>query len=248
MGGNVRAARTFHKLSGNIGHPPMNHRKASASFVAAFSLLLFSAAALGEEAKWYRGNTHAHTTRCGHADSEPEFVARWYLEHDYNFLCLSEHNQFIDPKTVKLPDNRRKDFILIPGEEITGEKVHMTGLNVGRIINHLIKGPNGNVIQSYTDATRELGGTPIINHPNFQWALKVSDIRPVRNCYLFELWYAHPAVNNLGDATRPSTEQMWDELLTDGMVIYGVSSDDTHHLKVTAADQSNPGRGWVMVR
>ena len=200
------------------------------------------------EVKWFRGNTHAHTTRCGHADSEPEVVAKWYLDHGYHFLCLSEHNQFIDPKTVKLPDDRRKDFILVPGEEITGQHVHMTGLNMERIVNHLIKGPNGKVIQAFTDATRELGGTPIINHPNFQWALKTSDIRPARNCYLFELWNAHPGVNSAGNAEHISTEQMWDELLTDGMVMYGVSSDDTHHLKVIDRNKSNPGRGWVMVQ
>jgi hypothetical protein len=200
------------------------------------------------EFHWYRGNTHAHTTRCGHADSEPEVVAKWYLDREYNFLCLSEHNQFIDPATVKLPDDRRKDFILVPGEEITGQNVHMTGLNMTRIVNHLIKGPNGKVIQAYTDMAREIGGTPIINHPNFRWALQVSDIRPVKNCFLFELWNAHPTVNNNGSTTRPSTEKMWDDLLTDGMLIYGVSSDDTHHLKVIDRSKSNPGRGWVMVR
>jgi hypothetical protein len=123
----------------------------------------------------------------------------------------------------------------------------MTGLNMNRIVNHLIKGPNGKVIQRFTEMTRELGGTPIINHPNFRWALKVSDIRPVKNCFLFELWNGHPAVNNNGDATRPSTEKMWDDLLTDGMLIYGVSSDDTHQLKVIDRSKSNPGRGWVMV-
>src|SRR5690349_5675116 len=111
-----------------------------------------SAFAAGEDARlhWYRGNTHAHTVRCGHADSEPEAVAKWYLDHDYNFLCLSEHNQFIDPATVNLPVDRRKDFIFIPGEEITGQKVHMIGLNMTRIVNHLIQGPNGRVIQKYT--------------------------------------------------------------------------------------------------
>jgi hypothetical protein len=199
-------------------------------------------------ARWYRGNTHAHTVRCGHADSEPEAVAGWYLDRGYHFLCLSEHNQFIDPATVKLPDDRRKDFILIPGQEITGERVHMTGLNVEKLVGHLVRGPNGKVIQAYTDLTRQVGGAPIINHPNFMWALKISDIRPVRNCFLFELWNGHPAVNNQGDATRPSTERMWDALLTDGMVIYGVSSDDMHELKRLDRERSNPGRGWVMVR
>ena len=205
-------------------------------------------AGAGTTLRWYRGNTHAHTVRCGHADSEPEAVARWYLDRGYHFLCLSEHNEFIDPATVKLPEGRRRDFILIPGQEITGSQVHMTGLNLDRLVGHLVRGPNGRVIQAYTDFTRQAGGAPIINHPNFRWALKVSDIRPVRNCFLFELWNGHPDVNNQGDARRMSTEQMWDALLTDGMVIYGVSSDDMHELKRVGRNRSNPGRGWVMVR
>ena len=49
-----------------------------------------------EKAKWFKGNTHVHTTLCGHADTEPEAVAGWYLDRGYNFLVLSEHNQFID--------------------------------------------------------------------------------------------------------------------------------------------------------
>ena len=46
---------------------------------------------------WYKGNTHTHTILCGHADSHPDTVARWYLDRDYNFLILSEHNLYIDP-------------------------------------------------------------------------------------------------------------------------------------------------------
>lgn len=217
-----------------------------------FTLLLIATITLApfaraEDLKWYRGNTHAHTVLCGHADSDPAAVVRWYHDRGYNFLCLSEHNQFIDPAKVAMPPNVRKDFLLIPGEEITGTNVHMTGLNMTRIVNHLIKGPNGKVIQAYTDMARAQGGTPIINHPNFRWALKISDIRPTKNCFHFELWNGHQAVNNLGDETRPSTEKMWDDLLTDGMLIYGVASDDLHQLKTLGLDLSNPGRGWVMV-
>ena len=199
-------------------------------------------------AKWYRGNTHAHTVRCGHADSEPEVVARWYLDRGYHFLCLSEHNQFIDPATVKLPEGRREDFILVPGQEITGRHVHMTGLNVDRVVGWVDQGSKSKVIQDFTDRTRDVKGVPIINHPNFKWSLTVGDIRPTNRCYVFELHNGHPSVNNEGDATRPSTETMWDTLLTDGMTIYGVSSDDAHAFKPPfEPKKSNPGRGWVMV-
>jgi hypothetical protein len=65
---------------------------------------------------------------------------------------------------------------------------------------------------------------------------------------VFELYNGHPAVHNEGDATHESTEAIWDALLTDGMVIYGVSSDDAHEFQLAGRGKSNPGRGWVMVR
>jgi hypothetical protein len=198
--------------------------------------------------RWYRGNTHVHTVLCGHADSSPEAVAQWYLDQGYHFLCLSEHNRFIDPATVALPANRREDFLLIPGEEITGTHVHMTGLNIRELVIPTGHPNRTQTIQAYADRTRAAGGTPIINHPNFGWALTHADIRPVKNCYLFELYNGHPSVHNEGDATHLSTEAMWDALLTDGMVIYGVSSDDAHEFQLASRNRSNPGRGWVMVR
>ena len=198
--------------------------------------------------KWYRGNTHTHTVLCGHADTTPEAVARWYLDRGYHFLCLSEHNRFIDPATVVLPEGRRKDFILIPGEEITGKHVHMTGLNVDGLIVPVDRPTRTATIQQFTDGTRAAGGAPIINHPNFNWALTAADIRPVKRCYLFELYNGHPSVNNEGDVLHDSTEVIWDRLLTDGMVIYGVSSDDAHTFQKMEPKLSNPGRGWVMVR
>lgn len=232
-------------------------RRVFSSVFATTLTALVSAGAWGHEnratpARWYRGNTHAHTILCGHADSTPEAVAQWYLDRGYHFLCLSEHNRFIDPATVALPPDRRKDFILIPGEEITGTHVHVTGLNVSKLVIPTGHPSRSQTIQTYTDRTRAAGGAPIVNHPNFNWALGASDIRPVKRCYLFELYNGHPAVHNEGDPTkpaeRPSTEQMWDALLSDGMVIYGVSSDDAHHFQTKGRDKSNPGRGWVMVR
>ena len=87
----------------------------------------------GKKLKWYKGNTHTHTVLSGHADTHPDTVALWYLERNYNFLILSEHNQFIDPESINLPVDRRKDFILIPGEEVSDYKhIHTTGMNVSR--------------------------------------------------------------------------------------------------------------------
>lgn len=199
---------------------------------------------------WYKGNTHAHTELSGHADSSPEYVARWYLGRGYHFLILSEHNQFINPESVELPADRRDDFILIPGEEVTGNQViHTTAMNIERLVDWTADHEHKHqIIQSHVDSTIDAGGTPILNHPNFHWAVTADDVLPVRRLHMFELYNGHPHVHNHGDAEHPSTEEMWDQMLTGGMLIYGVSSDDAHEFQEWSENVSNPGRGWVMVR
>ena len=219
----------------------------------------------GQQAKvistWYKGNTHCHTVLCGHADSAPEAVARWYHSRGYNFLILSEHNQFIDPDKVALPAGKRPDFILIPGEEVTGEQaIHTTGMNIRRVVPaRLPEGFMGTdragleeakrlILQMHVDSVRQAGGVPILNHPNYVSGIHADNIMHISRLHLFELFNGHPDVANWGNELHASTEQKWDSLLTAGMLIYGVSSDDAHTFKEWSPQKSNPGRGWVMVR
>ena len=198
---------------------------------------------------WYKGNTHAHTVLCGHADTTPELVAKWYLDRGYNFLILSEHNIFIDPETIKLPKGRRKDFILVPGQEVTGHKhIHTTAMNIkSRVPARYYNDEKHKIVQNHVDSVINKGGHSILNHPNFHYALNHHHLGKVKKLYMFELFNGHPSVNNFGNDKNDSTEQMWDKLLSQGMLIYGVSSDDAHHFKKWGSKLSNPGRGWVMV-
>ena len=197
---------------------------------------------------WYKGNTHVHTTLCGHADTTPNQVAQWYHDRGYNFLILSEHNKFIDPSTIQLKGEVRGDFLLVPGEEVTGP-VHSTAMNVSRLVPWEFKDKNrSKIIQNHVDETRKAGGTTILNHPLWKRYIQSHEILPVKNLYMFELFNAHPGVKNFQTAHNPSTEQLWDALLEKGMTIYGVSSDDAHKLKKWGEKENNPGRGWVMVR
>lgn len=207
--------------------------------------------------KWYKGNTHTHTVLCGHADTHPDTVALWYLERDYNFLILSEHNQFINPDSVNLPANRREDFILVPGEEVTDyANVHTTAMNIQRLVPALRPEPIPDIfrnikqflMQRHVDSIRDAGGIPILNHPNWESGVPASDIQQVERLYMIELYNGHPEVNNWGTEKHASMEQKWDSLLTAGRKIYGVSSDDAHYFQDWGVDVSNPGRGWVMVK
>lgn len=226
-------------------------------------LVLSACAPKPQERKleWYKGNTHTHTVLCGHADAHPDTVANWYLERGYNFLILSEHNQFIDPESVNLPEDRREDFILIPGEEVTDYKhVHTTAMNIHRELppqrpnelSNVENNPFDNfkvyLMKKHTDSIRNAGGIPILNHPNWESGVPASDIQQVDGLNMIELYNGHPEVNNWGTEKHASMEQKWDSLLTAGRKVYGVSSDDAHYFHNWGVDVSNPGRGWVMVQ
>jgi hypothetical protein len=105
------------------------------------------------------------------------------------------------------------------------------------------------VLQRTVDAIRGVSGVPHINHPNFQWALTADDLRQVRNNKLFEIYNGHPQVNNLGGGQVPGLEEVWDRLLSNGTLLYGIAVDDAHNFKQPGNPAvAGPGRGWVMVR
>jgi len=212
--------------------------------------LMFVGCAQAQPTTWYRGNTHTHTVLCGHADSTPDFVAAWYHDHGYNFVILSEHNHFIDPKTVNLPKPTRKDFILVPGVELTGNSyVHTTAMNVTGVPPWKYNNKDKTkIVQNHVDEIIKLGGEAILNHPNWREGVNAQHMLPVKELHMFELFNGHPDVKNYGNDHHHSTEAMWDEMLTAGKEIYAVSSDDAHHFQAIAPNKSNPGRGWVMVR
>ena len=200
--------------------------------------------------QWFKGNTHSHTTESD-GDSPPEVVARWYKSHGYQFLVLSDHNVFTDPRTLAhLVDST---FLLIPGEELTSsfeqKPVHVNGLNIPGLIEARTDSTLVGTIQKNVDAIREVQGVPHINHPNFRWAFGYEELRQVRNDKLFEIWNGHPLVHNLGGGDHDSLEDIWDRLLTDGKRLYGIAVDDAHHFQGEfAPERSNPGRGWIVVR
>jgi hypothetical protein len=74
-------------------------------------------------------------------------------------------------------------------------------------------------------------------------------MKPLKRTGLLEIASAHPIVNHAGDGKVPSTEQMWDELLTSGIRIWAAAVDDSHHFRGEfSATQANPGGAWVAVR
>ena len=95
---------------------------------------------------------------------------------------------------------------------------------------------------------------PHLNHPNFGWAVTAEDLMRVQGERFFEVYNGHPSVRNDGDALHASADRMWDIILTwrlavlDLEPILGLAVDDAHNYHDEGLKESNPGRGWIMVR
>jgi hypothetical protein len=202
--------------------------------------------------RWYKGNTHTHTINSD-GDSTPDEVVRWYREHGYNFLVLSDHNYLTEVDGLNAVFGAANKFIVIKGEEVNdsfqGKPIHLNGLNIKQVAEPQSGDSVAGVIQNNVNAIRKVEGVPHVNHPNFRWAIGANDLKTIKNLRLFEVYNGHPQVNNLGGGGMPGLEAMWDDILSAGMILYGIAVDDAHYFK-TPGDKtkSTPGHGWVMVR
>ncbi len=224
----------------------------------AATLLLAGIATLGarpaqsDALTWFKGNLHSHTLNSD-GDSTSNDVVRWYREHGYNFVAITDHNYFTSVDGLNALHGAADKFVVIKGEEVTdrfGEKpIHVNGLDPGSFI----KPPGGGsvvaMIQNMVDAFRAARGVPSINHPNFGWAISADELGQVQRTKLFEVFSGHPTVNNLGGGGEPGLEETWDRILSSGKLLYGIAVDDAHVFKRPEDKTApRPGTGWVHVR
>ena len=202
--------------------------------------------------RWYKGNLHTHTLNSD-GDSTPEDVVRWYREHGYQFLVLTDHNFLTAVGGLNALHSAEGQFVVVPGEELSdrvGQKpIHVNGFDVERLVPVQGGATVVEMLQRMTDAIRAARGVPSINHPNYEWAITPEELAQIRNTRLFEVYNGHPQVNNLGGGGAPGLEEMWDRVLSSGKVIYGIAVDDAHDFKRPGDPLARgPGRGWVHVR
>jgi len=211
-----------------------------------------SAAQTPSPSRWFKGNTHTHTLNSD-GDSTPDEVVRWYREHGYQFVVLSDHNFLTSVDSLNALLGADQRFLVIRGEEVTDrfdtKPLHINGLDVASLVPAQGGSSVVDVLQRNVDAIRRERGIPHINHPNFGWAVNTDELAAVKNTRLFEVFNGHPQVNNLGGGGVPGLEEMWDAILTRGHLLYGLAVDDAHTFKQPGnPDVPGPGRGWVFVR
>ena len=193
---------------------------------------------------WFKGNLHTHTNKSD-GDSSPETVVDWYSDNKYDFLVLSDHNH------LTILDSDQTKLLLIPGEEITLNlpyTIHINAIGIKKVIEPTIRSTKAKTLQANIDNIISAGGLAEINHPNFRWALNEKDLIQVRGAHFLEVFNGNYNTHNYGGGGKKSVEEMWDEMLSKKIKIWGVAVDDSHHFKEEfAPNRHNPGRGWVEV-
>jgi len=154
-------------------------------------------------------------------------------------------------------------YLLIQSEEVTDRyknmPVHMNATNLHSLLTPLGGTSVYDVMQNNTNALlaqRERTGQSMmihLNHPNFHYGVTAEELMKVVGENFFEVYNGHPGVNNKGDEIYPSTDRIWDIILTKRLVelklpmMYGLATDDGHNYHKIPSRASEPGRGWVVV-
>jgi hypothetical protein len=205
-------------------------------------------------AVFQKGNIHTHTS-WSDGDSLPDVVYRWYRDHGYSFLAVTDHNTRTDPLLFKAIE-RKGSFVILPGEEVTmmgaGRQVHVNAICTTTAIGGHHAEHQGESLAWAVEKIRAQGGVALVNHPNFDWSLTAADVAQAQGAQLLEISSGHPWVHTDGDATHLSHEAIWDALLAQGAGFAGVAVDDAHHFRGAGtgrdrAPLARPGRAWIQV-
>lgn len=221
------------------------------------------------EGKWYKGNLHAHTTNSDGRLTPAEMV-EMYKSQGYQFMCLSEHDIYIDLRS----EFDSEDFILLPGVETSIYCLEDRLKNIGdkKLLKktHHIHGILG------TEEMQRKAGNDVFQNgekltpPVFfgQWeglkaAQDMVDYLKSKGCFTT---YNHPVwsrvsmdevtglqgvwameIFNYGtevECGEGYDKIFWDDMLRKGTHVNGFASDDNHNLEKLFDSFG----GYVMVR
>lgn len=220
-----------------------------------------------EKYGFLRGNLHAHTNFSADSDTPAAGAVRWYEERGFDFIVLTDHNHV----TVQKPGG---NMLVIPGVEMTMNVslpaaggleeygVHMNGWFVppekeGRASSLPAAEESRQALyDAELKAIQGLGGVASLSHPNDRWTANAAILIRLSAAGLrfFEVYNPAEKSNNDGAPGKPSTEELWDAVLSTGALLYGIAADDSHHyydaeaVKKTGTEPRVGNLAWVMVR
>src|SRR5258706_6384679 len=124
---------------------------------------------------WYKGIVHAHANWGVPKlpTTSPDVVVRWYREHNYNFVSITDLNYYTPPEGLKAVFDAPNRFLVVPGTELSKDPIQPDNKIVDTIgfgVNRAADLPAGETVSAVLDSEaksiRRAGGVPIAAHPN----------------------------------------------------------------------------------
>jgi hypothetical protein len=208
---------------------------------------------------FFKGNIHCHSTLSDGKKSR-EALVRDYRARGYHFLCISDHDSYVDS-----PELNREDFILLPGLEwgvdmIQGDRAvkthHVNALAgtremIAGAVRPVFKQHERTPKREFGDAEipremgeylRERGLFCIYNHPC--WSMvSPADMGTLEGYTAIEI-YNHGSEVEQRTGGSPV---FWDILLRGGRKIFAAAVDDNHNKYPDDSIYSDSYGGWICV-
>ncbi len=223
--------------------PSFTHANARVALIAILLVALVSATrvppplASQEQttARWYKGNTHTHTTESD-GDSTPDVVTRLVSRARIS-VSRAERPQRPDVgRRAERAPRQGRPVSAHQGRGSHGQLPRQAGAHQrsrcrgeGRSAEGLVAPRRPPAQCRRHPAARAACRTSTIR--TFRWAFSTDELRQVRNTRLLEIFNGHPQVNNLGGGGVPGLEEVWDAILSSGTLMYGIAVDDAHTFK-----------------
>lgn len=196
----------------------------SGSPVITQDVMIIATAVPVDQLPRFKANTHTHTKNSD-GSLEPAQIVSAYHELGYDILFITDHNKIT---TSDAPAG----MLLIPGEEVTPASFkHVNALFATTLIS-----PGDRQPANFIPEIIGSGALAMLNHPVWVIGWTLEEIRPLSGVSLIEIY------NGSGEAQGYHDYQvLWDGLLSEGRLWYGVASDDAH-------EPFEIGKGWIMVQ
>ncbi len=224
-------------------------------------------------ARWLKGQTHVHTDRSYDANTPPDEVVRFYADRGYDFVVLTDHNRV----TVAEPAGK---MLVLAGAELTQNStacepkppqgyrclIHTSALFVdpakdaaaGKKFRMPFVENRRAAYEAQMAFADQLGGVAILNHPSFHFAANARTIAALAGRGLRLVEVINAGLDQQHPKGRPEAERraeaLWDEVLSLGVTVWGVATDDAHHfsdaptrIKIGKFPYTGD-RAWVMVQ
>ena len=186
---------------------------------------------------WLKGNLHAHSTNSDGRVSPQERVDG-YVNRDYDYLCLSDHDNITFVNTLTRPEN----FTLIQGAELHpdnpfgGDRHHFVALNIAEDMDARSMPP-----QHVIDAVKKQGGSVWLAHPHWSGINILRDTMPLTGLAGIEVFNT-----TCRCAGRGESAVHWDDWMDlSGQLFPAMANDDAHGAD---SEERDTYQGWTMVR